>query len=359
MNKQAQVGGQAVLEGVMMRSPGCLAVAVRRASGQIVVREDVWRSIWDRLKFLRWPFLRGTVVMIEAMVNGIQALNFSAREAMKDEAAAAVEKGKAPPSDGEGDAGNLSIAFSLLLSVVLAIALFKMLPHLAATHAGQLFVGRALTVDDLLYHLVDGLVKVAIFVGYVVGIGMLKDIRRLFMYHGAEHMAIYTYERGEDLVLENARTKSTLHPRCGTAFIMVVLLVFIVVAALLLPLMPDWAKPGPDRPWYNHLLVVLAKLPLLIPVAGLAYEFNRFAGRHCDNPWLRPLIWPGLAMQLLTTRRPEDSQVEIALVALRTALEREQHPPEEPAAEEPRTFEDFGAFVRSQSNLPVPEEATS
>lgn len=319
----------------MMRCPNSLAIAVRRPGGEISVKDAVWRSIWDRLRFLRWPFLRGTIVLAEALVNGMQALNFAAREAMTDEERARAE------ASGETETGKLAFVFPMLLGLALVVLLFKFLPHMAATYAGKLFVGRSLTVDDWLYHVIDGAVKVLIFVAYVAGISMLKDIRRVFMYHGAEHMAIYTLEAGEDLTVLNARRKSTLHPRCGTAFIMVVILIFIVVAALLLPFMPEWAKPGPDKPWYNHLIVVLLKLPLLIPVAGLAYEFNRLAGRHADSPLVKPLLWPGLAMQLITTKKPTDDQLEVALAALKTALWREDVGDAVPFSEAPRVFKDF------------------
>jgi uncharacterized protein YqhQ len=338
MSKCPNVGGQAVIEGVMMRCPNSLAVAVRRPGGEIAVKDAVWRSIWDRLRFLRWPFLRGTIVMAEALVNGMQALNFSAREAMPEEERSAFNE------KGDGEPSKLAFALPMLLGLALVILLFKFAPHMAATYAGKLLVGRTLTVDDWLYHFVDGLVKVTIFVAYVAGISQLKDIKRVFMYHGAEHMSIYTLEAGEELSVDNARNKSTLHPRCGTAFLMVVILIFIVVAALLMPFMPEWAKPGPDKPWYNHLIVVLLKLPLLIPVAGLAYEFNRFAGRHVDNPLLKPLLWPGLAMQLLTTKKPTDDQLEVALAAMRTALWREGVGDSVPYGEEPRVFKDYESF---------------
>lgn len=350
MNQCPQVGGQAVLEGVMMRSPNSLAIAVKRANGRIVIREDVWRSIWDKFRFLRWPFLRGTVVMIEAMVNGMQALNFSANEAMKDEEG--VE-------DREPDKmGGLGFAVTIAVGLLVAVFLFKMLPHLAATYLGNLFVGRALTVDDLFYHVVDGVVKIGIFIGYVAAIGFSKDIARVFMYHGAEHMAIYTLEAGEELTVENAKTKSTLHPRCGTAFLMVVIIIFMIVAAAILPFMPEWAKPGPEKPWYLHVFVVLFKLPLLIPVAGVAYEFNKFAGRHSDSPFLAPLLWPGLGMQLLTTKRPSDDQLEIALASLRTVLWREAVGDQAKSHDEAVIFDDFDAFVAAfpQNNIP---QATS
>jgi uncharacterized protein YqhQ len=325
------------MEGVMMRSPRSLAIAVRRPSNEIVVKEAVWRSIWDRLTFLRWPFLRGTVVMIEAMVNGMQALSFSAKEAMPAE-----EKGGG--KDGSGETGGAFLALPVIVSTLLAVGLFKFLPHMAATYAGVLLGDAKLTVDDLAYHFVDGAVKILIFVAYIAAISLMRDIRRVFEFHGAEHMSIYTYEAGEPLTVEHARRKSRLHPRCGTAFLMVVILVFIVVSALIMPFAPEWAKPGDDKPWFNHLLIVLLKLPLLIPVAGLAYEFNRFAGRNASHPLVKPLLVPGLAMQLLTTRPPDDAQLEVALVALRTALWREKVGESVPEDEAPRVFSDFAAF---------------
>ncbi len=351
MSKPIQVGGQAVLEGVMMRSPNSFAVAVRRPNKEIVIKEAIWRSLWDKLKFLRWPFLRGSVVMVEAMLNGMQALNFSAKEAMPED-----ENG----GDSSSEDNKAIFILPMLLSVLIAIGLFKMLPHLAATYTGELIMGKVLTVNDPIYHLVDGVVKVLIFVGYIVAISMFNDIKRVFMYHGAEHMAIYTHEAGEELTVENARKKTTLHPRCGTAFIMVVILVFIVVAALVLPFAPEWVKPGDGKPWYNHILVVLMKLPLLIPVAGISYEFNRFAGRHASNPLLKPLLLPGLAMQLLTTRRPDDDQLQIALAAMRTALWREGVGETVPDEEKLLVFEDFDAFAKASGDLrTVPDEANS
>jgi uncharacterized protein YqhQ len=346
MGKCAQVGGQAVLEGVMMRSPRSLAIAVRRPSTEIVVKEALWRSIWDRLRFLRWPFLRGSVVMIEAMVNGMQALNFSAKEAVPE----------ADRASAESEGSSAAFALPIIVSTLLAILLFKFVPHMAATYSGLLFGDAPLTVDDVAYHLVDGATKMLIFVAYIVAISAFRDVRRVFQFHGAEHMSIYTHEAGEALTVENARRKSTLHPRCGTAFLMVVILIFIVASAVAMPLAPEWAKPGPGKPWFNHLLIVLLKLPLLIPVAGVAYEFNRFAGRNAESPFIKPLLAPGLAMQLLTTRRPTDDQIEVALVALRTALWREQVGESVPEDQAPHVFKDFAAF---ESTAPRLESAGS
>lgn len=291
--------------------------------------------------------------MIEAMVNGIQALNFSAREAMPPEEQEKLSNEEKAKSNGSGSESDwLMMALPMLLSVVFAIGLFKFVPHLAATYAGSLFTGTPWTVDDLSYHFVDGLIKVVLFIGYVAGISFFKDIRRVFMYHGAEHKAIYTYEAGEDLIVENARRKTRLHPRCGTSFLMVVILVFIVVSAIILPVLPDWIKPGEGKPFYYHLILVLAKLPLLIPVAGISYEFNRFAGKHCNLAVIKPLMWPGLAMQLITTKEPTDDQLEIALAALRTSLWREKvGQSAESVSDELLVFSDFQAFESASSNL--------
>ncbi len=343
MSKKINVGGQAVLEGVMMRSPSSLAVAVRRPNNEIVVKEAIWHSIWDKFKFLKWPFVRGTVVMIEAMINGMQALNFSASEALPED--------EENPGNNDGNMSWIQMAIPMLFSVLFAITLFKFLPHIAATYAGTLLTGKEWTVDDLNYYLVDGFIKILLFIGYVALIGMFKDIKRVFMYHGAEHMAIYTYEAGEELIVKNAKNKSRLHPRCGTSFLMVVILIFMVVSAIVLPFLPDVVKPGDGKPFYVHFLLILIKLPLLIPVAGLAYEFNRFAGNHLTSPLIRPLMWPGLFMQLLTTSQPTDDQLEISLTSLRTSLWRESVGKEIADGEEPLVFKDFDDFCQKSDNL--------
>ncbi len=349
--KCAAVGGQAVIEGVMMRSPKSLAVAVRRESGKISVKEGVWHSIWDKFTFLRWPFLRGTVVMIESMMNGISALNFSASEAIVEQPQSEEEKQQTEP-------GKLGIALTMLVSMLFAILLFKFLPHMAASYAGNLFWGQTLTVNDLLYHVIDGGVKISIFIGYVAVIGLSKEISRVFQYHGAEHMAIYTHEAGEALTVENAEKKTRLHPRCGTAFLMVVIIIFMLVAAALMPFFPEWIKPSPDGPAYKHILIVLFKLPLLIPVAGIAYEFNRFAGRHSDNILLKPFLWPGLGMQLLTTKKPTREQLEIALTSLRAVLWREAVGGAVPDKDEPVVYDTFEAFCNSHADTNKSGEST-
>ena len=325
MKPQHNVGGQAIIEGIMMRSPHSLAIAIRRASGEIVVTERPWEAIWSRLKFLRLPFIRGSVVLIEALVNGIQALYFSAHHAMLDEEERLRreengEEGAEPETplnpdeldDKDGAVSRWALYGTIVLSLGLGFALFKGLPHLLTT-----FVG--LQTDQVLFHVIDGLIKITLFIGYILLVARLPDMRRVFQYHGAEHKSIYAYENGEDLTVENARKYTTLHPRCGTSFILIVLLSSIFIFMVVFPFLPRFHPH-----WFvNALLQVAVKLPLMLPIAGLAYEFQRFSSRHMDHWLIRLATKPGLWMQLITTKEPDDSQLEIALVALRKALWRE------------------------------------
>jgi uncharacterized protein YqhQ len=324
------VGGQAVLEGVMMRSPRSLAVAVRRPDGTIVVREDAWVSIWERLEFLRWPFLRGAVVLLESLYNGIQALQFSAMHAASESEeqnekpveAASTPKAGAPRPGPSRESGNGSpdarAAGTIALSFALAIGLFVGLPHLAAWGAGKA-VGIELDVESFAFHLVDGIFKILIFVGYIAAISRIPEIRRVFQYHGAEHKVVNAYENGEELTVANAKKWTTFHARCGTSFILFVLVLSIFLFAAVFPFVPRVS----NVPVLNHLAMIGVKIPLMIPLSGIAYEINRFASRHPGQFWVQALVSPGRLMQKLTTREPTDDQLEIALSAMRAALRHE------------------------------------
>jgi uncharacterized protein YqhQ len=303
------VGGQAVLEGVMMRAPRSLAVAVRRPDGTIAVREDAWISIWERLKFLRWPLLRGSVVLVESLFNGIQALNFSATQAATEEA---------DPGEQAAEPSTAGTAGTIALSFVLAIGLFVGLPHLLAFGAGRLS-GADFDVDTFAFHALDGLFKIMIFVGYIAGISMIPEIRRVFQYHGAEHKVVNTYEHGEELTVENARRWTTFHARCGTSFILFVLTLSIFLFAAVFPFIPRVSEIA----ILNHVAMIFIKIPLMLPLAGIAYEINRYASNHPNQFWVQALVAPGRLMQQLTTREPSDDQLEIALAAMRAALRRE------------------------------------
>ncbi|MEW6261901.1 MAG: DUF1385 domain-containing protein [Thermodesulfobacteriota bacterium] len=298
------VGGQAVLEGVMMRSPQAYTVVVRKPNGEVAVKEAPWRSVSARLKWLAWPFFRGVVVLIESLVNGIDALTFSANQALEED-----------DKDKPGALSNLALAGTIVAALGLALALFVALPHYLSLALGRLGpIGFG--VESLAFHAVDGAIKLALFIGYVWLIGRIKDIGRVFEYHGAEHKTIYAYEAGRDLTVENARAYSTLHPRCGTAFMLVVLMISILLFAVVFPLI----TPAGGQGWALHLVFVGIKILLMLPIAGAAYELNRYASKHLDNRLLKAAVAPGLWVQRLTTREPSDDQIEIALIALKKAL---------------------------------------
>lgn len=305
-----------------MRSPHSLAVVCRTAAGDLVVKEQPWRSLWERMRFLRWPFVRGGVVLMESLVNGMSALSFSAKVQMASEAQESSETSsndRRPPLDLEETAQKApSFAPVIAVSVIFAVALFVALPHAVTALVG-------FSPASVWFHLVDGVIKAAIFVAYIAGIGLMKDIRRVYMYHGAEHKAIFAHEDGLDMTVESARQKSRFHPRCGTSFLFIVILISIILFAVTLRF------PLVETSILDHLLKVLIKIPLLFPVAGLSYELLKLGARYQRNPLVRALSWPGLLLQRITTREPTDDQLEVALVAIRKTLWREQMAPEEKA----------------------------
>jgi uncharacterized protein YqhQ len=300
-HNEIHVGGQAVIEGVMMRAPKSLAIALRRPNGEILVKDDTWVSLSERWSFLKWPFVRGSLIILEALINGMQALTFSANQALEEE---------------EESLGQWALFFTIIVGLGAGVVLFVVLPHVISGLVGRLF-GLTLGVEDLLFHLIDGAVKIIIFLGYVWLISLSKEIRRIFEYHGAEHKSVYAYEAGEALTVENAKKFSTVHPRCGTAFILVVLLISIFVFSVVFPFVPTLDNvPGV----MNQTIVIVMKILLMFPVAGLAYETIRFSSRNMDRGLMRLAIFPGLWMQKLTTREPSDDQLEVALTALERAL---------------------------------------
>ncbi len=314
------VGGQAVIEGVMMRSPRALAIAVRRQDGTIVVRDDAWVSLWEKLTFLRWPFLRGSVVLIESLYNGIQALNFAAEQAGQGGSEADPSTAPSTPAAQDTDeAKKRGLAATIAVSFVLAFALFVGLPHVLAWGAGHaLDIGSG--VDTFWFHALDGLFKLMIFVGYIGGISLIPEIRRVFEYHGAEHKVVNAYETGDELTVENAAAHTTFHARCGTSFVLFVLVLSMFIFAAVLPALPRVST----HEALNHLGLVLIKIPLMLPLAGFAYEINRYAAKRPGQWWVQALVLPGRWMQKLTTKEPSADQLEIALAAMRAALVREQ-----------------------------------
>lgn len=290
-NVDMLIGGQAVIEGVMMRSLTGYSVAVRQPDGGIAIRKDKLTSVTTKYPFLKTPVLRGSVVLIQSLILGIQALNYSASVSSAGE-------------DGEPEMSNWAIVSSMLMALVLGVGLFILAP-LGLTNLMRHYLWPEM--GNVAYNAIDGVIRAIFFFVYVYSISLMDDIKRVFQYHGAEHKTVYTFEANEELTVENARTKSTLHPRCGTSFLMFVMAISIVVFSLI--------------PSSAHFAIKFGARVVLIPlIAGLAYEVIRFSARHLANPACRLLIRPGLWLQRITTKEPDDKQLEIAIVALKEAL---------------------------------------
>ena len=299
------VGGQAVIEGVMMRAKNTLAIAVKRPDGSITVKEDRLHTLAEHYPFLRWPLFRGPVVLLEALIYGIKALTYSAQASLDEE---------------EEQLSSWSMFLTMAFAFGVAILFFGLLPHYLSGWVGRLW-GAQLTVNNFSFHIVDGILKIVFFLLYVWFISFMEDIRRVFEYHGAEHKSIFTFEAGEELTVENARKHQIWHPRCGTSFILVVLLTSILVFSLLFPLMP-WLKLGGR--FTTNLLQVGVKILFMFPIAAISYEIIRLGGKHADHPVCKLVLWPGLMTQRLTAREPSDEQLEVALEALRSVVSQEE-----------------------------------
>jgi uncharacterized protein YqhQ len=286
--RDAPVGGQAVLEGVMMRGVSTWAVAVRKESGEIDVQSFPLVSWTKRHRVLRWPIIRGVVALVESLKIGFAALNLSANAQL--------------PEDEEPISGGMWVA-TMVVALAFAVGLFFVVPvgltSLFKDHLGSAF----------LFWLVEGVLRTAIFLGYIALLSRLRDLRRVFEYHGAEHKTISCFEAGEPLTPENAQRYSRLHPRCGTSFLLIVMIVAIFVFA---PLgLPEW-----------YLLVAsrIIGVPL---IAGLSFEVIKFAGRNRRKRWVQILMWPGMQLQKLTTREPDLEELAVAIAAMEAVLDVE------------------------------------
>lgn len=299
MSDKLNIGGQAVLEGVMMRSPHAFTVAVRKGgkpeAGIALFKQEI-KPLGERFPLLKKKIIRGSAALFEAMWLGIRALNFSANEAL--------EEGK----DGKKEEiGPLAMAGTMALALAFSLGLFLALPLLLTNLLGAQY---SALKGNVLFNLTDGAFRVALFLGYVSGISFMKDIRRVFEYHGAEHKAIAAFEAGVPLTVENARPYSRIHPRCGTSFLLAVIALSILLFSLIPGSWPLWAKG-------------LSRIILLPVIAGLGYEFIKFSATRCGNPLINALMLPGLWLQRLTTREPSDDQIEVAIRALDEAVAME------------------------------------
>lgn len=301
MFKEVEVGGQAVIEGVMMRGPKRVVTAVRRKNGQIMVKNDLYVPLSKRYRFLGLPILRGVVSFFEMLVIGLKTLNFSAEVAMAD-----LEEEHKGEKSSSGNKGFL--VFSLVLGLGLGLAVFFFTPLLLATllqiHKGALG-----------FNLIAGAIRIVLFLSYVWAMSLFRELRRLFEYHGAEHKSIFAYEEGQELTPEKVREFSTKHPRCGTSFLLIVALMAILIFALADTIYA--IKMGHLPGLAQRLLLHFAMLPL---VAGSSYELLKLSGRARKNRLAKVLMAPGLWIQRITTREPNDDQLAVALVALKEAL---------------------------------------
>ncbi len=283
------VGGQAVIEGVMMRDAHRTATAVRLPNGDIDVETRTVSSIRDRYPVLNLPLIRGSVIMVESLIIGMRALSFSAQAAGEEDEQMTKKE----------------IAMTISFALVLASILFIVIP------TGAAHLAAAYTDDPIVFNLIEGGIRLMVFLLYIWGISFMGGIRRVFQYHGAEHKTIHCYEAGEALTVENVQKFPRLHPRCGTNFLLIVMVVAIVFHVFF--------------GWPDLWLRILSRLAILPVVAGVSYEIIRFAGRS-ENHLVHILITPGLWLQYLTTRPPADEMVEVAIESLKAVLPAEDIP---------------------------------
>ncbi len=368
---KTHVGGQALLEGVMMRGRYNWAAAVRTPEGGIYLEEHDVESGKDKHAWMRWPVVRGCVSFVESLTLGYKALEVASERAYDEDgytffnmhekaadlakyeekqakkaakkAAKAAKRGEvaeaeqavaetetATPSTATKEApeaatepqsalSGSAMAVSMILGVVLGVALFIVVPAVLT----NLIVGEY-DARTLAWNIVDGILRVAVFIGYIWLIGRMKDIDRMFGYHGAEHKTIHCYEHGLELTPENARSFPRLHVRCGTAFLIIVMILAILVYTIIPvnALISAWGVPD-GAP--KLLLVILVRIIFLPIIAGFGYEITvKWAGSHPDNPLVKVILWPGMQMQYLTTREPDDTQLECAIEAMKAVLAREE-----------------------------------
>lgn len=287
--KLISAGGQALIEGVLIRSKTHYAIAVRTPKGKIITTKKSIHSLADKIPMLKWPVFRGVLSLVEMLIIGTKALAYSANIA----------------TDQEEESSGWQLTLSLLFGVAFALVLFKYLPLLIATGVAKF--STAVATSSILFALIDGVVKILIFVLYIICLSFSKDIRRVFAYHGAEHQAVHCYEHRLSLTPQNLGKFPTMHARCGTSYLLYVLLLSILVYALLPNSLSIWVKYG-----YRILL-----LPF---IAGIAYEVLKLAAKFQNNLIFKMLSWPGIALQKITTQPSDAKQREVAIAAMEKAL---------------------------------------
>ena len=292
--RSSNIGGQAVLEGIMMRNGGKYSVAVRKPDGEI--ESEVWdyHSVIPWKVLLKIPFIRGVVILLESLFVGTGELTFAANQAGEE----------------EEELTKPQLILTLAVSLLFGMGLFIILPSIIG--------GVVFRNSTALSSVLEGLLRVIIFLSYIYLISRNKEIKRVFQYHGAEHKSIYVFENKEELEFENAKKYTTLHPRCGTSFLFIVMMVSILIYSTL-----DVIIPKPDTHLMRILLKVGIRFGFMPIVAGLSYEIQKYSSRHMDNPLVSLLALPGLKLQNITTQEPDESQLEVGMTALRASLNME------------------------------------
>lgn len=320
---KTHIGGQALLEGVMMRGKFNWAVAVRQPDDVIYTEEHDLASGKKKNGWLYWPIVRGCRAFVESLVLGYKALSVAVEHAFMEDVDAEDISSEVSDSvqspNSEPALSSMEMALSMGLGLLLGVVLFVVAPAFIT----NLIVGEY-DSNTLAWNVVDGILRIAVFVFYIWLIGRMEDIKRMFAYHGAEHKTIHCYERGLPLTPENARQFPCLHVRCGTAFLIMVMIIaiFVYTVTPLNALIAAWGVPD-GAP--KLALVILVRILLMPVIAGLAYEVTvRWAGTHPEMPLVKVILWPGLQMQRLTTREPGDAELECAIAAMKLVLEREE-----------------------------------
>lgn len=308
---KTSVGGQALIEGIMMMGPKGAAVSVRLPDGTIDTEEKQVNHIRDKVKFLGWPIIRGCVNFIESMIFGYKCLMLSAEKSGLEDMESSEENmsklDKWLSEHLSKKVMNVVTAIASVLGVLLAFVLFFWLPTKIADLINNASGGAITNFRAL----IEGVMRMAIFVAYIAAVSLMKDIRRTFMYHGAEHKTIFCYEKGLDLTVENVRKQIRFHPRCGTSFMFVIIIISVIISSCISVAFPQLRN--------NVAVWMLIKLLILPLVMGFGYEFIKYAGKH-DNLFVKILSAPGLWMQRLTTKEPDDSMIEVALAAFKTVI---------------------------------------
>ena len=290
MVEKISIGGQAVIEGVMMRSPQWLATAVRKPSGEIVYKKTKISS--NRGKLAKIPFVRGAVSLFDALVMGIKELTFSANQSEVEEEEQITQK---------------EAVMTTVVSLALGIGLFVVLPSL---------IGSFIFSNNKLHsNLLEAVLRLVFFIFYIWVISFSKDVKRVYEYHGTEHKSIYAYENGLELTPENAKNFTTLHPRCGTSFLLIVMLISIIVFSCM-----DFILPIPKDMVQKIIIKVVLRVIMMPVIAGISYEIQRYSSNHLDRCWVKLVAFPGLSLQRITTKEPDLDQLEVAIVAIKAAL---------------------------------------